>query len=178
MPDAAAAQVPTRIAPPPLGWNAAKTNGGADADKKAIQSLVFGIVSFVFDPLLLPTIIAIVYGAKSLRAGTANRSHAIAGLTLGIAGAVIAIVTAAIAIPLFLALQHSATSESLESRITEGMAKQGIVLTDVTCPTAGSTAQGATLTCTGQQPGQGAVRLDVVFTDSVGSYRVRATRAA
>ncbi|MDP9028741.1 MAG: DUF4190 domain-containing protein [Actinomycetota bacterium] len=66
----------------------------------AVRSLVWGIVAVVIDPLLAPSILAIVFGIMALNRGKRlmaqgftplGRSRAIAGIVLGSIGAVGAI---------------------------------------------------------------------------------------
>jgi hypothetical protein len=63
----------------------------------ALRALVWGIVAVVIDPLLAPSILAIIYGAMALRRARefemrgqapVGRGRAIAGIALGTFGAV------------------------------------------------------------------------------------------
>jgi hypothetical protein len=167
---------PVRIPGPPPGWTG-RAAPSPDADKKATQALVFGIVSFVVDPLLLPTIIAITYGVKALRGGTAHRGRAVAGIVLGAAGIAIAVGTLALMLPLLLVDRAAASQHALETSITTTMANAGDPVTGVHCPAVPSTAAGATVTCTADRAGAGQVRLAVAFLEG-GRFTVQEAASA
>jgi hypothetical protein len=164
---------PVRIDPPPPGWNARRP--GTDADRTATTAMVAGILSFVVNPLLIASIIGIVYGRRALRAGTAYRGRAIAGIATGISGIVL-IVLAVIVGFLIGFLGAAAAHQGLESGIVRGMAQQGTTLTDVACPSSPSPRTGTTLVCTGQAAGIGPVRIDLAFTSET-AYTARVVRA-
>ena len=170
-----AAVPPTRIAPPPPGWQAGRiaSTGGT---RLATASLVLGVVAVVLDLLLIPTVLAIVFGAVALARGTAARTRAIVGIVLGVVGILIACVVAAVAIPVYLGLQHAAIAHVVEAGIANDASAQGLTLTDVRCPTPRVVEAGAELVCTAQAAGIGPVALDVTFHDSRGGFTYRAAR--
>lgn len=163
---------PLRIAPPPPGW----TPGGAIASgptRAATASLVLGIVSLVLNLLLVPTILAIVFGAVALSRRTAGRTRAIVGIVLGVLGIIGVGVQIAIAIPVYLGVQHAAIASSMEASITNGLAQQGAVVKDVECPPPGALRAGATELCSATSSTGADLRILVTFTDSRGGFTYR-----
>lgn len=173
--DTASTVPPTRIAPPPPGWQAGRA-APTGSTRLATASLVLGIVAVVFDLLLVPTVLAIVFGAIALARGTGARTRAIVGMVLGVVGVLVACVVAAIAIPVYLGVQHAAIAHVVEAGISEDASAQGLTFTDVACPTPRVVEAGAKLLCTARATGIGPVTLDVTFHDSRGGFTYRAAR--
>jgi hypothetical protein len=82
----------------------AKTNG------LATTSLVMGILAILFNLIFIPSILAIVFGIKSRKqiaaTGEGGAGMALAGLILGIVGAVLYL---AVVVLVFVAAGHSTT---------------------------------------------------------------------
>lgn len=89
---------------PPQGLQKAKTNGLATA------SLIMGILAIIFNLIFIPSILAIVFGMKSRKqiaaTGEGGAGMAMAGLVLGIIGAVLTLV---VVVLIFVGASHSAT---------------------------------------------------------------------
>ena len=163
MPDSAP---PLLIAPPPPGWSSQPASD-PEADRLARRSLTFGLLSFVINPLLLCSIIGIVYGRRSLKLGTAHRTMAMVGIVAGVGGLVAIVVGFAIGLFIGLHAQDAALQHSLESSIMRNSASsQGVTLSDVTCPVPHYPRSGTTLVCSAQTPDATPVRIEVAFTSS------------
>jgi hypothetical protein len=157
---------PLLIAPPPVGWSGQPV-GDAEADRLARRSMILGIVSFVVNPLFLASIIGVVYGRRSLKRGTANRSMAIAGIVTGAVSGGISLLALVVLLPLSFFLRGVADTEmqhSIERTVTTMSAQQGAALTDVVCPTPHDPHAGSTITCTAQSAAAGAVGVRIMFT--------------
>jgi hypothetical protein len=170
--DTAPPAPPLRIAPPPPGWQGGRSlpNGPTGL---ATASLVLGIVALVLNLFLIPTILAIVFGVVSLARGTAGRTRAVVGIVLGAVGVLVACIVAAIAIPVFLGVQHAAVASSMESSITTGAAQQGVTLTDVHCPVPRTVTAGATTVCTATSSAGASLTATVTFTSTSGAFTYR-----
>lgn len=177
---------PVRIAPPPPGW----TGGGAQRHRtpsrrqqrirsadRPTAAMVLGIVSLVANILLLPSLIGILYGSRSLRAGTQHRGQAIAGIVCGSIGGAWSLVQLALVL-LSVLLGPSLTGDRIADSITASAARSGTALSEVVCPDPVSTAAGATLTCTAGSSQVGPVSIAVTFTDSSGGFDWRVARSA
>jgi len=163
MPDSAP---PLLIAPPPPGWGE-RVVVDPDADRLARRSMTFGLLSFVINPLLLCSIIGIVYGRKSLKLGTAHRTMAIVGIVAGAGGIVAIVVAFVIGVFIGLHARDAALQRSLESSIMRSSASsQGMTLSDVTCPAPHDPTAGTTLECSAHTPDASSVRIQVTFTSS------------
>ena len=176
MTDTAQNVPPLRIAPPPPGWTPTALPATGPT-RMATASLVLGIVSLLLNLLLVPTILAIVFGAIALAHGTAGRVRSIVGIVLGVLGIVGLFVQAAIAIPIFLGVQHQAIAASMESSITSGLGQQGLTVSNVVCPPPGTLRAGATELCSATSAGGAEVRILVTFTDSRGGFTYRVAPA-
>ena len=141
--------------------------GDAEADRLARRAMIFGILSFIVNPLLLASIIGITYGRRSLKRGTANRSMAITGIVTGSVSGAMIVLSLVVLLPLSLFLKGLADTEmqhSIEKTVTTMSAQQGTPLTDVVCPTPHDPQAGSTLTCTAQTAASGPVNLQITFT--------------
>ncbi|MGT2425727.1 DUF4333 domain-containing protein [Amnibacterium kyonggiense] len=167
---------PLLIAPPPPGW-APDRPVATGPTEFATASLVLGIVAVVVNVLLIPTVLAVVFGVVALARGTAGRTRSIVGIVLGALGVVALGVQAAIAIPVFFAVQHAAVARSMESSISAGLAQQGTVVSDVLCPPPATVRAGATAVCTATSQSGVALRIDVTFTDARGGFAYRVAAA-
>lgn len=157
---------PLLIAPPPPGWRA-QPIGSPEADRLARQAMIFGIVSLVANLLLIPSIIGIVHGRRSLRLGTTERSMAIAGVATGGVGLGVSLISLLVLLPLSFLLRGLADTElqhGVESSITTLASHQGATLTDVVCPAPHDPRAGSTLVCTAQDGSTGQVQVVVTFT--------------
>ncbi|MDQ1531214.1 MAG: hypothetical protein QOE37_1319 [Microbacteriaceae bacterium] len=137
-----------RYAPPDpaeLGATPAPTTA---RNPMATAGLVLGIVALLFDLLLVPTILGIVFGGiGATRAGRlgVGRARAIVGIVL----AVVAIpVQAAIAIPIYLAVQDTARVSLVKSEIVNEAANEGVRVTQVDCAPGAAVRPGSRFDCT------------------------------
>ncbi|GAA2750931.1 hypothetical protein GCM10009869_12710 [Amnibacterium kyonggiense] len=163
---------PLLIAPPPPGWTPDRP-AAMGPTGMATASLVLGIVALVLNVLLIPTVLAVVFGAVALAKGTAGRTRSIVGIVLGALGVVALGVQAAIAIPVLIGVQQAAVVRSMEASITNGLAQQGTAVTGVDCPAPGVVRAGATTVCTATGASGTALRVDVTFTDTAGGFTYR-----
>jgi hypothetical protein len=141
----------------------------------ATASLVLGIVAMVLNVLLVPTVLAIVFGSVALGRGTAARARSIVGIVLGGVGVLALFLQIAILIPVVLAAagagQHVPFHLRMASWIEHDVnAEGGIVLSDVECPVAGRFFVGKRITCTADRAGVGPIGIDVTFTSAYGAY--------
>ncbi|HEY8317547.1 MAG TPA: DUF2510 domain-containing protein [Amnibacterium sp.] len=104
----------------------------------ATAALVLGIASLVVNLLLIPSILAVVLGVVGLVRGTrfggSGEGRAIAGILLGVGGALAVLVELVLLAPVLLGLQHEARIPALRSTVINQAATQGVRLSDVTCP--------------------------------------------
>jgi hypothetical protein len=157
---------PLLIAPPPPGW-AGRPVVSDEGDRLARRGLVLGVVSFAVNPLLLASIIGIVYGRKALRLGTTRRSEAIAGIVTGAVSGGLIVLSLAVLLPISLILRNAAATElqhGVESSIVTLASHQGVTLTDVTCPAPREPQTGTVLDCTAIDGSSGTVQVRVTFT--------------
>jgi hypothetical protein len=169
---------PLLIAPPPGGWSG-RPVADPDADRLARRAMIVGILSFFVNPLLLASIIGIVYGRRSLKQGTSQRSMAIAGIVTGSVSGVLILVSLAVLLPLSFFLRGVADTEmqhSVERSVTAMSEQQGAPLTDVACPAPHSPEAGSLLTCTAQSATAGAVDVQITFTSAT-TFRAQLVRA-
>lgn len=110
------APLPVRLTPP--DFTVPARPAGSSATGLATASLVLGIVSLILNLLLLPTILAVVFGSIALSRGTVARARSVVGIVLGALGVIAIGVQAAIAIPVYLAVVHRATGESVQAALT------------------------------------------------------------
>ncbi|WP_328464254.1 DUF2510 domain-containing protein [Actinoplanes sp. NBC_00393] len=66
------------------GLGDAETDRAEGRNSPALHALIFGIVGLVFNPLLLVSVAALVWGVIGLRRSTVGRVQAICGMTLGL----------------------------------------------------------------------------------------------
>lgn len=179
--------LPARIAPPPAGWT-----GGRPArtrperrprarrevkQDRPTAAMVFGIVSLVFNVLLLPSLIGILYGARSLRVGTAHRGQAIAGIVTGSIGALVTVVALGLRVALLLA-PVAVSGAHVAASITASSAEAGTPLTAVVCPDVPVARAGTVITCSARAADGGPVTATVTFSGSGTGFDWRATRSA
>jgi len=136
----------------------------------ATASLVLGVVALILNVLLIPTVLAIVFGAIALGRGTEARARAIVGIVFGGVGVLAVFIQLAVLIPIVVGLTHVPFHERMATWIEQDVnAKGGVVLSDVECPVAGQLFVGKQITCTALQ-GAEPVRIDVTFTSDTGAY--------
>lgn len=164
---------PQLLAPQTPGWTPPPPQRAEGRTGLATASLTFGIVALVLNVLLIPTILAIVFGAVALGRGAAGRTRSIVGIVLGGVGVIALGIQLAIAIPVFIGAQQAAVGRSVESSISSGLAQQGTVVTSVDCPTPVTLRAGATTACTAVSQSGAALRIDVTFTDARGGFTYR-----
>ncbi len=135
--------------PTPASMSAESKNGMATA------ALVLGIVALLLDVLLVPTVLAIVFGAIGIsRAGTRGglgRARAIVAIVLGV---VALPVQAAIAIPVYIGVQEGARVAAIRADIENDALNSGLRLTDLACPSGLRPFAGERFTCTATANGQ------------------------
>ena len=104
----------------------------------ATAALVLGIASLVANLLLIPSILAVVFGVVGLvrgaRFGGSGEGRAIGGILLGVGGVLAVLVELVLLAPVLLGLQHDAQLASLRSTVINQAAEEGVRLTDVSCP--------------------------------------------
>lgn len=140
---------PALAVPTPAFTTTASKNGIATA------ALVLGIVALLLDLLLVPTVLAIVFGAIGIsragnRGGT-GRARAIVAIAL----AVVALpVQAAIAIPVYIGVQDAARVAAIRADIENEALNSGVRLTDLACPSGLRPFAGEHFTCAATANGQ------------------------
>lgn len=169
MTDTTQSDPPLRIAPPPPGWTPSALPASGPT-RMATASLVLGIVSLLVNLLLVPTILAIVFGAIALAHGTAGRVRSIVGIVLGVLGIVGLFVQLAILGGFLIGFQHAAIASNIKASITAGLTDKGVSVTGVVCPPLGQLVDGATELCTASTSTGVDYRVQVQFLGDRGGY--------
>ena len=117
----------------------------------ATAALVLGIASLVANLLLIPSILAVVFGVVGLvraaRFGGSGEGRAIGGILLGVGGVLAVLVELVLLVPVLLGLQHDAQLASLRSTVINQAAEEGVRLTDVSCPATADLRAPGRFTC-------------------------------
>ena len=167
---------PLRIAPPPPGWTPMRPIASGPT-RMATASLVLGIVAMVFNLLLVPTILAIVFGTVALAHDTAGRVRSIVGIVLGALGIIALFAQLAFVGGFFIGLQHAAVASNIKASITAGLADKGITATSVVCPPITRFVVGAGEVCTATSSAGAQYSVDVTFLDATGGFTYRVNPA-
>lgn len=165
---------PLRIAPPPPGWTSAPPAASGPTGL-ATASLVLGIIALVCNVLLVPTILAVVFGAIALSKKTAGRTRSIVGIVLGALGIVGLFVQLALLGGILVGVQQAAITSNVKASITAGLQDKGVAVTAVVCPPIGRPVAGTTETCTATTSSGVSYRVGVTFLDSSGGFTYRVT---
>lgn len=167
---------PLRIAPPPPGWTPQRATPTGPTGM-ATASLVLGIVAVLFNAFMIPTILAVVFGAIALARGTAGRRRSIVGIVLGALGIGMLFLWAVLAVPFLLGAQHAAIASSVESSITAGIEAKGLTVTGVACPPVERVAAGVGEVCTATTSTGQQLHVEVTFMDTRGGFTYRVVAA-
>lgn len=140
---------PTAATPVQPGHIAPMT--GVPRNSMATAGLVLGIVSLLFNLLLIPTILGVVFGsigaARAGRRGGVGRARAIVGIVLSGVGVLAIGIQVAIAIPLFIGLQHGASVATVQATVARQAAQQGTTFTSIDCPPTADLTRAGTFAC-------------------------------